>query len=147
MDRAALDACLLYNFQCGGWCPKGRKAEDGIIQDRYPLVETDEISYETRTKMNVLDSCGTLIISPDKPEGGTLLTFQIAKILKKPYLIIHPDSDQLSLQVNTIVSWMKVNSIKTLNVAGPRSSEWDEGYSLSIQIISAIIYEIEKSNC
>jgi hypothetical protein len=27
-DRAALDWALFHKLPCGGWCPKGRKAED-----------------------------------------------------------------------------------------------------------------------
>ena len=30
-DRGALDAALAASFPCGGWCPLGRKAEDGVI--------------------------------------------------------------------------------------------------------------------
>jgi hypothetical protein len=40
VDRAALDAALAAGFPCGGWCPRGRRAEDGPIPDRYPLQET-----------------------------------------------------------------------------------------------------------
>ena len=29
VDRAALNAALELGVPCGGWCPKGRKAEDG----------------------------------------------------------------------------------------------------------------------
>jgi hypothetical protein len=38
-DRAALDWALSRGFECGGWCPKGHKAEDGWIAKRYPLIE------------------------------------------------------------------------------------------------------------
>ena len=40
VDRAALDVALELGVPCGGWCPKGRLAEDGPIADRYPLKET-----------------------------------------------------------------------------------------------------------
>ena len=39
VDRAALDAAMAAKFPCGGWCPRGRKAEDGRISERYPLYE------------------------------------------------------------------------------------------------------------
>jgi hypothetical protein len=32
----ALDVALELDMPCGGWCPRGRKAEDGAIPDRYP---------------------------------------------------------------------------------------------------------------
>jgi hypothetical protein len=31
VDRAALDVALELGLPCGGWCPRGRKAEDGNI--------------------------------------------------------------------------------------------------------------------
>ena len=37
VDRVALDVSLELGIPCGGWCPKGRKAEDGPIPERYPL--------------------------------------------------------------------------------------------------------------
>jgi hypothetical protein len=50
VDRAALDAALELGVPCGGWCPKGRKAEDGTIPARYPLAETPSGGYSRRTK-------------------------------------------------------------------------------------------------
>ena len=32
VDRAVLDFCLENQEEVGGWCPAGRKAEDGTIQ-------------------------------------------------------------------------------------------------------------------
>src|SRR6476469_5517899 len=30
VDRGALDAALALQVECGGWCPEGRLAEDGV---------------------------------------------------------------------------------------------------------------------
>jgi len=35
-DRGALDAALDLGLPVGGWVPRGRRAEDGPIPDRYP---------------------------------------------------------------------------------------------------------------
>lgn len=53
VDRAALDVALESGIPCGGWCPKGRRAEDGIIPTRYPIEETSSPDYPMRTEMNV----------------------------------------------------------------------------------------------
>lgn len=79
VDRAALDAALQLGIPCGGWCPKGRKAKDGPIPDRYPLKETESGSYPVRTEMNVRDSDGTLILTWGRPTGGTALTVRLAR--------------------------------------------------------------------
>ena len=60
VDRAALDVGLALGLAVGGWCPQSRRAEDGRIPDRYPLVETPERNYEARTRRNIEDADGTL---------------------------------------------------------------------------------------
>jgi putative molybdenum carrier protein len=36
-DRAALDFAIKHGFEHGGWCPKGRLAEDGPLPKQlYP---------------------------------------------------------------------------------------------------------------
>ena len=71
VDRAALDVALELSIPCGGWCPKGRKAEDGALPARYPLKETPSEEYAQRTTWNVRDSDGTLILTHGAPTGGT----------------------------------------------------------------------------
>jgi hypothetical protein len=51
VDRAALDAALALGLPCGGWCPRGRWAEDGAVPDRYPLWET--LERERISRLNV----------------------------------------------------------------------------------------------
>jgi hypothetical protein len=55
VDRAALDVALELELPCGGWCPKGRRAEDGRIPDRYPMEEASSPDYRVRTELNVFD--------------------------------------------------------------------------------------------
>ena len=74
-DRAALDAALGAGVPIGGWVPKGRRAEDGTIPERYSnLRETDTDLYETRTRWNVRDSDATLILSHGALAGGSKKT-------------------------------------------------------------------------
>ena len=69
VDLAALDIALQLGIPCGGWCPKGRKSEDGPIPNRYPLRETGSTSYPIRTAKNVLVSDGTLVLTIGPPMG------------------------------------------------------------------------------
>jgi hypothetical protein len=58
----------------------GRKAEDGRIDDRYNLVELSTSSYPARTKINIEESDGTVILSLGcLLSGGTKLTQEYAK--------------------------------------------------------------------
>ncbi len=77
VDRAALDVALELGILCGGWCPKGRKAEDGPIDPHYPLKETNSPNYPLRTEKNIRESDGTLILTKGPVNGGTSLTEQL----------------------------------------------------------------------
>jgi hypothetical protein len=88
VDRGALDAALALQVECGGWCPEGRLAEDGIIPKRYPVMELANGGYPERTARNVADSDGTLVIANGKPIGGTRETVDCCIEMRKPYLVI-----------------------------------------------------------
>ena len=119
VDRAALDAALAGGFPCGGWAPKGLDAEDGVIPAHYPLDECGQAGSEERTRLNVRDSDGTLVICGGKPTGGTALTVCAVKGLRRPVLVIDPDnSDSLT----AFGDWVEAEAITVLNVAGPRES-------------------------
>ena len=120
MDRAALDVALELGLPCGGWCPKGRRAEDGVIPDSYPLEEASSPDYRIRTELNVQDSDGTLLLTWGRLAGGTLLTLKLARRLHKPYFVVDlvRGGDAASVQ-----KWGQSQRVRVLNVAGPREGE------------------------
>jgi hypothetical protein len=117
-DRAGLDWAIATGIPHRGWCPKGRKAEDGVIPDRYQLTETNSTDYLTRTRWNVRDSDATLVFTL-KPtlSGGSLRTAEYALKKGKPLLHLHYGSDMA-----TLLPWISSNLIQTLNIAGSRES-------------------------
>ncbi len=119
VDRAALDVALALGIECGGWCPRGRRAEDGPISPDYPLAETESQHYEDRTERNVLDSDGTLILTRGELGGGTALTHDLALRHGRPVLVVDLDRDAATAHVR---DWIAAHRIATLNVAGPRES-------------------------
>jgi hypothetical protein len=119
VDRAALDVALELGIPCGGWCPQGRRAEDGVIPARYPVQENDSPRYPPRTAMNVREADGTLVLTRGTPDRGTALTIEIAKRQKKPALIVDLDQADGVVQIR---AWLQAEQIKVLNVAGPRES-------------------------
>lgn len=120
VDRAALDFALARRIKVGGWCPKGRKAEDGLIPGHYPLLETHRTDYPYRTILNVMDADGTIILFWGQLRGGSALTWQIAMKHKSPCLLVDLHGDWTPQEV---VNWLEQNTVRVLNVAGPRESE------------------------
>ena len=133
VDRAALDVALKLGISSGGWCPKGRRAEDGPIDKRYPLKETSSEDYSLRTKQNVRDSDGTLILTVGEPTGGTALTRTHVETLGKPCLVIDLNQKPTA---ETVHDWIRTHSIQILNVAGPRASQQPEIYEKATQFLT-----------
>lgn len=129
-DRGGLDAAIALGIPHGGWCPRGRRAEDGRIPDRYQLVETPTGDFRQRTQWNVRDADATLILTKTHGPltGGTRLTAELARgghaYPARPCVrhVIGIDP------VRNLTAWLR--SVKpinpgavVLNVAGPRESK------------------------
>lgn len=124
-DRAAHDFAIAHGIPHGGWCPKNRIAEDGLIAEIYHLKETPSEDYAQRTEWNVRDSDGTLILSLGKKlQGGSLRTLQFAKQLKKP--VLHLSATGTKNPEGRLQDFIYKHQIKILNVAGPRASKEPE---------------------
>ena len=151
VDRAALDVALALEIPHGGWCPRGRRAEDGVISNVYQLTETPSANYVVRTEKNVLGSDGTLILFRRRMSRGTALTASFTRRHSKPCLSIDlaamqsadvelwddasvddeeagdsaftsPTSDWLAHRAAEIHQWMVRENVRIVNVAGPRES-------------------------
>lgn len=119
VDRAALDVAAELGLERGGWCPRGRRAEDGRIDERYPLRETPLRDYAQRTEWNVRDSDATLILARGPLRGGTALTRDIARRYRRPLLVVDLDRPPAAAEVR---DWLEREGVRVLNVAGPRES-------------------------
>ena len=135
VDRAALDFALENNIPCGGRCPKGRPAEDGIIPSKYPLKETAGKDYSERTRKNIEESDATLVIYKENPDEGTKLTITLCNKLSKPCFIVNLSSPSYSEKVFNLIA---ANRIKTLNIAGPRESNSPGIYIEAFKFLSEI---------
>lgn len=142
VDRAALDTAIRYDLPCGGWCPPGRMAEDGPLSNHYPLTELASGGYPARTRRNVKDADGTLIIHAGVVGRGTGLTINTCKQQDKPLLILkllnYDANSDFSSEQDSIKEFIQKYQIGILNVAGPRASGWPEGYALSRKILAPV---------
>lgn len=136
VDRAALDVALEFGIPCGGWCPRGRKAEDGVIPSLYPLSETCSTDYSERTARNVLDANATLIITRGPMSGGTALTAEIARRRNKPCRIVDLDRTP---GPHAVRAWLTREHVSILNVAGPRESGCPGIYDLAVHFLRQLL--------
>ena len=135
VDRAALDWAIAAGIEHGGWCPRGRRAEDGPLDPRYQLVELSSFSYADRTRKNVEDADATLILYGRRLEGGTLLTARHAAVSGKPSCKVRLYGPR---PVRRTRQWIAQVQPLVLNIAGPRGSTNPRIYELTLQFLNEL---------
>jgi hypothetical protein len=144
VDRAALDVALNHGIATGGWCPAGRLDEFGRIPDRYPVQELESGGFTERTLRNVKDSDGTVLIYPGKLSGGTEQTVRFCIEQRRPHQLIDASKSTAEDAAKLIANFVRDNRIEILNVAGPRQSEWAEGYDYAFRALRAFLNSIRS---
>jgi hypothetical protein len=120
---------------CGGWCPEGRKAEDGTIDLKYPVKELPKASYKKRTAANVRDSDATIIVYDREMKGGTLKSFEFVRKEKKPVLLLDLSVLDAAQASAKLLGFLERYRPGILNFSGPRHSEWPRGYECCYAIL------------
>jgi len=146
VDRAGLDAAIKLGIPHGGWCPLGRKAEDGAIPQKYKLTEGPSPSYPWRTEANVRDSDVTLIYCHGIMNSpGTALTVRLCKKYQRPFvdvIKVLSEFDFVEFGYDQIAKL--VNGYSVINVAGSRESTNPGIYEASrdrfIEIFSRLLF-------
>ena len=126
VDRAGLDAAINAGIPIGGYCPKGRRAEDGVIPEQYPMIELESPESCYRTEKNVIESDGTLILNKGLLSEGTKLTHDFTVKYGKPTLTVQLDDEKI-VKPEHVVRWVNGQYINILNIAGPRESKCTGG--------------------
>ena len=91
-----------------------------MIPDRYLLTETPECNDQVRTRRNIKESDGTLILNQGQLDGGTASTAAHARQVGKPCLIVALEA---GIEPATFRDWLNRNRIAIPNVAGPRERQ------------------------
>ena len=144
VDRAALDVALKHRIKCGGWCPAGRLDEDGKIPDRYPLKELKKGGNEERTLQNVRDSDGTIVIYFHELEGGTAYTIGCCIEDRQPHRLIDAAKYSPEDAATLMVAFVVDHDIETLNIAGPRESEWKGAYNYALRAMDVLLSRLKR---
>ena len=139
VDRAALDVALEHGTECGGWCPAGRLDEFGKIPDQYPVQELPSGGFTERTLQNVKYSDGTVVLYLGELRGGTEQTVRFCVDLKRPYQLIDASKFSAEDAAKLMAEFVRENKIGILNVAGPRQSDWPEGYDYAFRALDTFL--------
>ena len=126
-DQGGLLAGQKLGIRTGGTAPKGWWTETGADESRlrgFGLVECSEPGYDVRTRQNVLDADGTLLLG-NYSAGGSALTMKIIRELGKPVFHIPFPAPGATpeLLVAEFREWLTRHKIRILNVAGNRESQ------------------------
>lgn len=141
VDRAALDAAIAAGLPHGGWCPRERRSEDGMIPVCYRLRETSAKAYHVRTSRNVRDSEGTLVLVRDRVQGGTRYTIRCAENTGRPFLVVRLSGHH---DISDVVAWVQRNTVTVLNIAGPRESSEPGIYEEALQWLSQLFQLLSR---
>jgi hypothetical protein len=145
VDRGALEGALARGLPCGGWCPEGRRAEDGVIPERYPVEALKGAGYRERTERNVLDSDGTLILYFGVLSGGTAETRAFCERHGRPVLALDADGLSPEQAARRARAFVLRHGIATLNVAGPRASQAESGAAFARATVLALTEALDPS--
>lgn len=139
VDRGAMEAALAAGFPCGGHCPEGRLAEDGIIPERYPVQELAGGGYAARSEANVTTADGVVVFAPGSPTGGTALTIEFARRHGRPVRVIDAAVTEAEEAVERVLAFVEEHGVRVLDVAGPRASGWPGGEAYSRSVIERVL--------
>lgn len=141
-DRAGLDFAIAEGLEHGGYCPQGRRSEDGVIPAQYNLIETTDWKYRSRTILNVRESDATVIFNASAAlSPGSGLTAQSTKSEARPCLILKgfapsEEGSVIDDQASQFVAFLARFRPSVLNIAGNREA--------SVSGISAHVYAVLK---
>ena len=134
-ERAALDFALQQGIMCSGWCAKGKLAEDGKIDEKYPLNEIPVADIKEVVLRNLTDSSGSLVITTGTASGGAALTIELAYEMNKPFFVVNLGR---GFHVDEFRQWFRRSGILKLNITGPTAGTADGIYEKTIQTLSQL---------
>ena len=126
VDQGALEAAADLGIGWGGWGPKGWRAENGTVPERFRarMQEHASANYIVRTRQNVADSHATLLLSDAYPlSGGTLRTRGFCMdMMRSHFVVTFGEADAAGKVCKWLGQFFAAGHPVpfVLNVAGPR---------------------------
>lgn len=136
-DRAGLDFALANQIPVGGWCPKGRRAEDGVVPRRYQLQEHSDAAYQPRTIENIKDSDLTVVFARSPVSPGSRFTLSQCRRHGKKHLWLanFPDAEADARCLRAALNAFD----GVLHIAGSRESKCPGIYQHTLRVLRLAI--------
>ena len=137
--QAALDVAIKLGLPHGGWVPKGRITETGILPEKYKLKEMPTDNYSECIEQNIKDSKGTLIISYGKLTGD--LDYARKVTLNYGNQLLGIDLNQtIPFKAASLVNdWVQLTHIHVLYVIGTKTSVFPDVWKHTAHIVEGAL--------
>ena len=144
-DRAGLDFAIAHGLSHAGYCPAGRRAEDGPISGHYNLTETATADYPERTRKNVRLGDATLIFSTRplvalqriQRGSGSALTVRECERQNRPFLVLS-HFPNAAADAAELKEFLTAHTPRVLNIAGSSETRTPGIYSHVLSVLSAV---------
>jgi hypothetical protein len=138
-ERAALDVAIKLGIPHGGSIPGDRKTDDGVLPAQDRLQGMPPAGDSASIEKNVVESDGTLIIAREKLAGRVDDSRRMTLRHHKQLLGVDLNQTHHYEAASLIASWIDMQRIEVLNVAGPRAGEDPEIYDDVFRILEQAI--------
>lgn len=144
VDRGAFRGAIEAGLDVGGYMPKNRRDELGLIpfDVRSKLVECPVDGLSARTTANVEMAQALLIVAEDREQPfvtpGTRRTWEMALKRKLPWVAVDHSNAAFEWIVKSVLRGFLATPqglTLSLMVAGPRASRWPQGERVAAEIV------------
>lgn len=141
-ERAALDAAIGCNFDHGGFCLRGRLAEDGHIAQHYQLLSNEQAAI-TSIQANVEFSDASAIFY-----SASLLNLQEQVLLhcinqQRPYKLIDMEVLTPAQAAGCLEGFIQAHTIERLNITGPTLKNTPAAYDYTCQVVQQLLHSCQ----
>jgi len=140
-ERAALDFAVELKVFHGGYCAKGRVAEDGKVPERYDLREAASTEYAERLWLNVSQADATAIFdglpsARRRPE--TVLAVAACKRCRQPFMVFSAFPHE-EMEMREFRSFVRAYRPSVLYITGNSESQLRGTYSHVKSVLMATV--------
>lgn len=148
VDQGALEAALLQGVAASGFCPENRHDEHGPIPERYAtyLHPVERGGNLARTILNVAQADGTVLFYWQDIQGGTADTLRACLDYRKPFLPVDASVTNQSAAAASVLAFILRHATVILDVAGPRISDWAEGFGFTRDVMTQVLRNLGTSS-